>query len=346
FDGVPLDSSRIAGNGRRILAEVDSSAVVNPGDHIVQAQNPDGTTTDTATMTVHPADPDSVIRLQTNATSEDAVLAATPELRGTDLKDSSEVVVWGRPQQTVVQGQFARFAIPLTFLVDAAQIPIVVRDKKGNYSNTEIFFVVIAPPKIAVLDPDSIEVGDEDFELKVFGNYDPDAQVVVNDVVLPTTTDKKGRIIATVPASFRAQPSQLVVRVQQRGIQSVDSVLTVTPTDLPFIYTIAPLTLRVGEGRSTLDVVGANFTTDSTAFIDGNEATVRGRTKKRLTIVLPAALLSVAGQHTVVVKDKDGNPTNTLTFEVVPDVSVSTLVGGDREGFSEDCLPGDEAFLR
>jgi sugar lactone lactonase YvrE len=347
FDGVPLDSSRVVQNGQRVLAEVDSSAVVDPGDHIISVLNPDGTTTDSDTMTVHPADPDSIIRLQTNATEESSSLAAIPELRGTALKDNSQVVVWGKAVPTAVQGTFAQFLIAENFLLDSARIPVVVRDKKGNYSNTDIFFVVVSPAKINSLDPDSIDVGDEDFELRVFGNYDEDAQIVINDVIMPTTNDKKGRIITTVPASLRAQPGQLVVRVEQKGIQSTDSILTVTPTDSPFIYTIAPLRLRVGEGRSTLDIVGANFDGQSKAFIDGAEAKIRAQTKRRLTVLLPADFLSIAGQHTIQVQDKDGNPTNTRVFDVVPDVSVATAIGSDREGFNTDpCVSRDEALLR
>jgi sugar lactone lactonase YvrE len=47
-----------------------------------------------------------------------------------------------------------------------------------------------------------------------------------------------------------------------------------------------------------------------------------------------------------VVSDSEGNPTNTVFFEVVPDVTVSTVIGGDRSGFLPGCISGDVALLR
>jgi sugar lactone lactonase YvrE len=63
--------------------------------------------------------------------------------------------------------------------------------------------------------------------------------------------------------------------------------------------------------------------------------------------VVPSELLSAPGSHTVQVLDKDGNPTDVQTFEVVPDVTVDTLIGSNRSGFNaEPCVSGDQALLR
>jgi sugar lactone lactonase YvrE len=346
FDGVPMETSRIARNGKMLLAEVPDSLVSTPGEHTVQGRNPDGQTTDIENLTVEQADPEFIIRLETNASQEDAGLPTIPSMRTTRLNANVKAVVWGKNQESAATGDSLLYLIPDDFLTEVARIPVMARDKQGNLSNTEIFFVVHQPAAINLIEPDSIEVGDEDFELKVFGDYTPDAKIVVNDVLLETTLDRRGRVIAMVPASFRAAPAQLIVRIQEGGQQSNNAILTVTPTEGPFIYTIAPVRIRVGEARATLDIVGANFTSESTATIDGEDARIRARTRKRMTVSVPRELLESPGSHEVVVSDNEGNPTNTVFFEVVPDVEVSTVVGDDRSGFLPGCISGDIAQLR
>jgi sugar lactone lactonase YvrE len=134
-----------------------------------------------------------------------------------------------------------------------------------------------------------------------------------------------------------------VVRVEQEGIQSQDAILPVTPTSDPFIFNIAPLRIRFGENKPSIEVVGANFK-KAIAFIDGQEANIREIQRTHLTVALPKDV--PIGTHTVQVKDPDGNTTETHSFEVVPDVTVSTLVGTDKVGFDPGCVSGDVARFR
>src|SRR5262249_45966297 len=97
---------------------------------------------------------------------------------------------------------------------------------------------------------------------------------------------------------------------------------------------------------STIGIVGANFNGQSTALLDGQPATISDFTKRTINIVIKGSLLSSPGTHTIQVQDKDGNLTNTVSFNVVSDVSVSTLAGG-RQGFNSDCVsPASAQFLR
>lgn len=348
LDGVALNSSRISTNGRRLLADVDPAVVAAPGTHTVQGMNPDGATTDTAILTVVPQDPNLMIRLDGNAAQEDQAFTFLPVLNTEEFSESSKVFVWGKsvPVTPLTTGR-VQIEIPSGFGDDPASIPITLRDKNGNYSNTEIFFVVPNPAKLDSIDPDTVKVGTDDFLLKVFGNFKSNAVILVNDIALATKQrSSDGRLEATVPASLCTVPAQLFVRVQQDGIQSADAILSVTPTDSPFIYTIAPSLIRQGEGRVTIDIIGANFDSQSTALVDGNDAKVKTANRHRLTVVIPSDLTDSVGTHTVQVKDKDGNPTDIVSFSVVPDVSVSTVAGSKRDGFNSDCVSAADALLR
>ena len=347
LDGVALSSSRVSKKGKLLLAEVDASVVATPGTHTVAAMNPDGTTSTALTFSVVAPDPTLSIRLPFTSAQEDSGVVFLPFVTGEGLDNLDKVFVWGKSTEFEVNSDSRiQIQIPGGFVNEPARIPITVRDKDGNYSNTEIFFIVPRPARLSGLDPDSIDVGTEDFLLRVSGDFKEGAVIVVNGTPLPTTM-RKGRLEATVPASLRSQPAQLVVRIEQDGIQSSDAVLTVTPTDEAFIFTIAPSVVRQGEGRVTIDIVGANFDGRTKAFIDGQEVNVRGFTRRRLTVATPSGLTDSLGTHTIQVTDRDGNTTRTVTFEVVPDVTVSTLAGDNRDGFNtQSCVSVDEALFR
>src|SRR5215468_2985759 len=80
FDGVPLPSPRIARKGKILLAEVDTSLIAAPGTHSIQAQNPDGASTQSLTLTVSAQNPDLQILLDGNAAQEDSGLIFLPTL--------------------------------------------------------------------------------------------------------------------------------------------------------------------------------------------------------------------------------------------------------------------------
>lgn len=344
FDGVALASPRINNKGKVLLAEVDASLVASPGVHTVQGVNPDGGSSPAAELTVAAQDPDLQILLDGNGVEEDSGLIFFPIAITDSFKSGSNILVWGRGTNVTEVNKGVQFEIPEDLVNDPAEIPITLVGKNGNVSNTEIFFVVPKPAEISDVEPLEIEVGTEDVPFIVRGDFKPGATIFVNDVELPTTVGKNGRLETNIPASFISQPTQLVVRVEQDGIQSLDTIVPVTPTTDPFIFNLAPVRVRQGEKKPSIEVFGANFNKEVTAFVDGEEALIRDFAKTHLTIGLDPAL--ALGTHTVKVKDADGNETATASFEVVPDVNVTTLAGTGDAGFDSGCVSGAEATIR
>lgn len=345
FDGVALASPRVNPKGKVLLAEVDASLIASPGTHTVQVLNPDGTTSPTATLTVKAQDPNLQIRLDGNAVEEDSGLTFLPTVLAESLEKGG-ILVWGRGTPTTKVTNGFQIEIPEDFVNDPAAIPITLVDKDGNISNTELFFVVPKPVKIFEVDPFTLEVGTEDVPLFVTGNFKPGAAtIILNDMELATTVGKNDRLEATIPGNLRSQPTRLVVRVEQEGVQSQDTIIPVTPTTGPFIFTLAPFRLRDGEEKRSIDIIGANFDKKVTAKVDGQDAFIRAFTRSRLTVAIDRN--AAVGSHTVQVIDKDGNETAVATFEIVPDVTVSTFAGTGKAGFDPGCVSGDEArFLR
>jgi sugar lactone lactonase YvrE len=345
LDGQPLASTRVVSK-KIIVAEVDAAVVAAPGTHSVLVSNPDGQTSAAATLTVVDPSPDFFIRLPQNAIQQGVTDILVPFVTGEGLSAVKQVLVGGKSATfDFISDSRLQVQIPLKFNDVPARIPITAVDKRGNYSNTEIFFIVPRAPRINGTDPDRLDVGTDDVVLSVFGGFDDTAQIVVNGIALPTTS-RKGHLEATLPGSLRAQPGELIVRVEENGVQSEDLILPVSPPDDPFIFTVAPLRLRVGEDRATIDIVGDNFGDGTTALVDGQEAKIKGLGKRRLTIVITGDLLSAPGTHTVQVKKGDV-VTSSMTFQVVPDVTVTTFAGLSREGFNSDtCVTADSAVFR
>ena len=345
FDGVALASPRISTKHRVLLAEVNASLIASPGTHTVQAMNPDGTTSAQLTLTVQAQDPELEIRLDGNAVQEDSGFTFLPTILTNSFSSKTDILFWGRGVTATETGGGADIEIPTDLVNDPAEIPITLRDKNGNISNTELFFVVPQPAEITGTDPDTLEVGTDDVPLNVAGIFKPGAVIFINDVPFPTTVGKNDRLETVIPGALRSQPTQLVVRVEQDGIQSQDQIIPVTPTDGPFIFTVAPVVLRQGENKPRIQLIGGNFKKDVTALLDGQPAEVRGFTHRQLTLAIPLDL--AVGQHTIQVMDGSGNTTSTFLFQVVPDVTVTTLVGTGKAGFDIGCVSGDQAtFLR
>lgn len=344
FDGVPLASPRVNPKGRLILAEVDASLIASPGDHTVQVLNSDGMSSNSDTLSVQAKDPDLTIRLSANAIEEDVGFNVNPTVETDAFNSSSDVLVWGRAAPTADDPDGVLIQISADLLNDPAEIPITLRNKKGNISNTEIFFVVPKPVSIDFLNPDALEVGTDDVLLEVHGEFKDGAVVVINDIQMPTTVGKNGRLEVTLPGSFRSQPGQIVVRVEQDGIQSPDALLPVTPTDDPFIFSTAPASFRVGEHKPSIEIAGANLDPKSTVTVDGAETFIRDGNKRRLVVAIPNDLS--VGTHVLVVTDRDGKAVST-SFDVVADVEVTTLAGNGRFGLNLACVSADIArFVR
>jgi sugar lactone lactonase YvrE len=349
LDGNALPSSRVTRKGKIVLAEVDASVVANPGSHTLQVRNPDGGVTDSATLPVVAPDPDLHMRLGGNAAQEGQPQDLAIEITGQGFTADSLVAVWGSAAGTTTFNNDTDLitTIPQDFLTDHARIPIMVRQPKGAVSNAEIFFVVEAGPKIATVDPDTVVAGSDPVLITVTGSLLASSAVLVvnNQPLQDSQLVKAGKLTGTVPASLLAAPAELVVRIEQDGIQSTDLTIAVTPTTGPFIFEIGPGRFRLGEKRDSVTAFGANFVDGSKALVDGQSEKVSG-TKRSVQVPLGKDILSAPGPHTIQIQDPDGNLSNIATFQVVPDVTVTTFAGKNNIGFSTRCVGPDTATFR
>jgi sugar lactone lactonase YvrE len=349
LDGSPLPTSRVVDKkGRLALAEINSSVVANVGTHQVKLVNGDGQSSQTFTFNVIAKDPNLRMRLGGNASEEGHGVDLIFPIDGEGFNEDSQVITWGF-QATVTQLQNDGSLITQmdAGLTDyAARIPIYVHNKGGAVSNAEIFFIVPAPARLDSIEPDTAEVGSEDVEIAIRGDFKKDAIVLVNGVPFAATAKRAGKLIAIIPASLMTQTGRVFVRVEQDGVQTGDLIFTIAPPKgEPVIFDAAPTRIRLGDVRPAVDLFGANLGDTVTVTLDGQKAKLRTSTRTQLSVVVPEEKQTSLGTHTIEVSNEDGK-TASVTFEIVPDVQVSTLVGAFREGFNEDCASAEEARFR
>lgn len=350
FDGAPLPLPRVYRKGKTIYAELSAAAIAVAGTHTIQIKNPDGQVSSTSIFTVVNPDPSLRMQLGGNAVQEEVGSDLQFDVTGEGYDENSIGVIWGfdAVTTTFVNSQKMVLQIAAELMDEPATIPIYIHNKGGAISNAENFFVVPRPAKIDSIVPEVLDTKDpEDFLLTVRGNFKPSAYIVVNNVRYDTTQRKEGRLEAMIPAAVRSQPGQIIIRVEQDGVQSRDAILPVSPEIGPFLFNLAPSRIRIGENKPTVDIYGTNLGDKVTVTIDGVEAKIRSSTKALVTIVVPEPIRSTPGVHTIQVKDADNNLSQTATFEVVADYQVSTIAGAAREGFDPSgCVSGDAARFR
>lgn len=351
LDGTPLAKPRLSGKkGRILLAEVPAEVVATPGTHTVQAVNPDGTTSAAKTLTVVTQEPGLRMFLGGNATQEEPGSDLAFDVIGEGFSENSVALIWGTEavETTFVSETNLIVQIAEALLNDPATIPILIRNRGNRYSNADNFFVVSRPARISSVEPQRTEVSATDLDVVLRGNFKDGAVVVVNGMPLATEQDRgESRLRTKIPAALLAQPAQLFLRVEQEGVQSSDIIITVEPTEGPFIYEIAPTRIVIGESKQNVDIYGANLGGEAKVLINGEEAAIRESGKSFLRARIPQALLETPGNITIQVKDADDNLTQTFTIQIANDVTVTTLVGDGRDGFTPaGCVPAETARFR
>src|SRR5262249_21236287 len=263
LDGNALPSSRVTRKGKTILAEVDAAVVANPGSHSLLVGKADGGAAEFVPLPVVAPDPTLSLRLGGNAAQEGQPGDLAIQVTGQGFTADSQVAVWGSAAGTTtfVNDTELITTIPQEFLANHARIPIIVRNPKDAVSNAEVFFVVEQGPKIFTVDPDTIQAGSKATLIAVTGGQlNDNAVLVVNGQPLQDSQlVKGGKLTGTLPAALLASPGELVVRIEQDSIQSVNQTITVTPTAGPFIFRIGPSRFRLGEKKNSVTIFGATF---------------------------------------------------------------------------------------
>lgn len=93
---------------------------------------------------------------------------------------------------------------------------------------------------------------------------------------------------------------------------------TTTPPPAPVLMSLSPSSVTAGTSGITLEVMGSNFTTQSTVQVSASQRTTTYLSASQLNVQLTAADLASPGQLAISVAQPNAPPSNSLTFTINP----------------------------
>ncbi|MDN5864602.1 MAG: hypothetical protein L0I62_05235 [Gammaproteobacteria bacterium] len=159
-------------------------------------------------------------------------------------------------------------------------------------------------PSLTGLAPSSAVAGSTGFTLRVNGtDFIPSSVVQWNNRPLATTYISATEVEAVVPASALSSAGTINVTAKTPlpgGGTSNPAAFTVN-NPVPVIESLSPASAMAGDDELTLDITGSGFTTASVVYWDGYALATTLQSAEKLSAVVPAARLMVAGSLAITV---------------------------------------------
>jgi hypothetical protein len=206
--------------------------------------------------------------------------------------------------------------------------PVPVRVTYGLLMKTAasaVFTYVSPAPRLARLDPSTVEAGSAELPLSVEGeDFTPTCSLRVGDTLVPATVLSPQRLQVRIPAPLLARAGSLEVRVTDSamggGASNVMPLAVVNPP--PQLTAVDAPPLRVSgqaAGPATLTARGHAFRPESVIQLAGAAAATQYRSDQELTAVIPPELLAKPGELPVVVvtPGPGGGTSRSLSLSVV-----------------------------
>ncbi len=206
--------------------------------------------------------------------------------------------------------------------------PVPVRVTYGLLMKTAasaVFTYVSPAPRLARLDPSTVQAGSAELPLSVEGeDFTPTCSLRVGDALVPVTFLSPQRLQVRIPAPLLGRAGSLEVRLTDSamggGASNVVPLAVVNPP--PQLTAVEAPPLRVGgqaAGPVTLTARGRAFRPESVIQLAGAAAATQYRSDQELTAVIPPELLATPGELPVVVvtPGPGGGTSRSLSLSVV-----------------------------
>jgi len=255
-------------DGGTLMAQVSADLVAAAAQVKVIAVNPDGTSSNSQTLTVAKAptivsiNPPSVAAGSPGFTlsvqGSGFVSGAVVQLRSTAL-----ATTW--LSSTLLQAQVLRGQV-----ATAAQMNVAVKSPgpRAQSSNVQVL-AVASTPVINSLEPSAMVAGSAAFTLTVVGSgFVSGAVVKLGGTALPTTFQNANELTAQVTAAQVAAVASLSLTVSNpNGTASNGQTLAVTAA--PAISSLQPTSVTAGPAAFALFVRGTGFVSGSSVELNG-----------------------------------------------------------------------------
>ncbi len=194
-------------------------------------------------------------------------------------------------------------------------------------------------PRISQLDPESINLGSEPFDLSIRGSgFEADSVALIDSIPVATMFVSESELIALVPANVRVVAGDHPVRVRNTGgNRSNEAKLFIIPPP-PVIRSVLPGVILTGS-ISRIFIAGENFVTSSVVLVDDSSVATTYLNAGELQATLPATVTATTGSHSIRVRNGDGQLSNTRGLQIALPTSQITAIS------PEQASSGDPGFI-
>jgi hypothetical protein len=179
-----------------------------------------------------------------------------------------------------------------------------------SVTTAQITITPIAKPTLSTFAPSTTIATGRAFTLNLTGTgFLSQAQFTVNSIpsrAMGITTETSAAL--EIPAALNNTSGTLRVRLTNSDGQFAESPYTVTQAGRPSITSISPRAVFVGTNGVTINVEGAGFFGNGfvTARFVSTPIDVNVVSSTRLTLTVPASLLTSTGFPTIIISNSDG----------------------------------------
>ena len=195
---------------------------------------------------------------------------------------------------------------------------VTVVNPDGNRSNGVTLTIDPLPPVLYSLSPSVVEIGSGPLTIFAQGlNFTPQSKVLVEEAVVATFyLDARG-LAATIPESLLDAPGGRRITVrnpdgQMSGTRGLEVI-----RKRPRLTSIRPQQILAGGPAFSLEVSGANFTTDTIVFLNQTLLATRFVSSSLLVAEVPEVLLTEVGLRSVTVQNDSSGAPDELALRVV-----------------------------
>ena len=302
----------------KLTAAVPASLIATAGTASITVTNVNGSSSD-ATFTIKPLPP-TVTSLSPSSVVAGAE-AFTLTVNGTNYQPGSlaSVVKWNSTALTTtyVSSTQLTAAVPTSLLRGPGTVNVAIVTAGGTSSSLP-FTINPAQPVISSLAPSSLHAGYGAFLLTVTGsNFNSPVTVNWNGTPLVTTVIQGAILSAAVPASLVATAGKASVTITAAGGTSASATFTIEPP-APIITSLSPDSIATGNAQFTLTINGTGFISSSFAQWESTRLATTYVSATQLTAKVPASLMAVAGESSIIVYSPGSGWSATAFFTINP----------------------------
>jgi len=308
----------------QLTVTVPASAVRTAGSIPVIVANPDGGVSDPAAFVVN-----GFSLTQINPTAGTAggsgftlTLTGIGFVRGATASFNGSGVT-----TTFVSSTALTATVPASLIATPGSAAVLVTNPDGAVSNS-LAFTIRSGIILTSINPTTIPANSKATPITATGSgFAQGATIMFNGIAIGTTFVSATSLTGTIPPELLVNTGTFTVAVVNPNGDASNALSFVVTTALPppVITSVSPTSALAGAAATTITVSGSGFVQGSTVQFGTSNSATTFVNANQLRAVVTAAQLAQGGVFTIVVVNPNGDISNSVTFNVITPLSITSL---------------------